>query len=167
MRRIVIWSIAALVIFQASSVSATDPCALLSASDASALVGQSAKGVPAGPEKDEDSPGQMSYCTYRSSAAPTKALIVSVVEFRSDAEAKTYLTKNLIQSRMDDEAAKVTEEGGIGERSFYGATNEGAMYVFLKKNKVVGVALGGAPLAKTIGVKEALQRAAQSIASKF
>lgn len=159
--------IAALVVIQVSSVcAAADPCALISASDASALIGQSVKAFPAGPEKDEDSPGQLSYCTYRSPAAPTSALIVSVVEFRSDAEAKKYFTKNLVQSRMDDEAARVTEESGIGERSFYGATSNGAMYAFLVKNKVVGVGLGGSPAATKKVPKDALRRAAQSIASR-
>lgn len=167
MKAIVAWAIAALAAVHVANASAADPCSLLSAGDASALLGQSSvKGYPAGPEKDEDSPGQMSSCTYRSSVAPASALMVSVVEFRSDAEARKYLTKNLIQSRMDDDGAKVTEEGGIAERSFYGATARGAMYVFLKKNKVVGVGLGGSPPAKSAVPKEALLKTAQAVASK-
>jgi len=97
--------------------SAADTCALISRADVSTLLGQPAlAGAATGPAKDEDSSGQLSYCTYR---AGTAALIVSVVEFSSAAEAKKTLTLNLVKGRMNEDAAKVTEEPGIGERSFY------------------------------------------------
>ena len=104
----------------------------------------------------------MSYCTYRATAT---AVIVSVVEFSSAAEAQKQLTKNLVQERMRAEDAKISEEPGVGEKSFYGVSTRGAMFVFLKKNKVVGVGIGGKP-GQALASKEALRSAAQAVASK-
>jgi len=144
---------------------AADTCALVSGADASALLGQPAgSGAATPPARDEDSSGQLSYCMYR---AATSALIVSVVEFATPAEARKSLTLNLVKSRMDEEGTKVSEEPGIGERSFYAASAEGSMYVFLKGNKVVGLAVGGAGAPKAAVVKGALKASAIAVAAKL
>lgn len=67
---------------------------------------------------------------------------------------------------MDAEDAKVSEEIGLGERSFYGASAKGEMYVFLKKNKVVGLGIGGSQPSKPSVSKEPLRSAAQAVATK-
>lgn len=144
---------------------AADPCALMSRAEATALLGQPAlAGTVSGPARDEDSSGQMSYCAYR---AGTSAIIVSVVEFSSPAEARKELTLKLVKDRMDEDGAKVSEEPGIGEKSFYASTAEGSMYVFLKGNKVVGVAIGGQGAPKAAAVKAALKASATAAAAKL
>ncbi|HQR19396.1 MAG TPA: hypothetical protein PLE54_17040 [Burkholderiaceae bacterium] len=161
-------AVAAVLAALLPAASAADPCALLSPAEAGQLLGQAAvKATPSGPEKDEDSGGQLTYCTYRAAAASGLAAVVSVVEFRSEAEARKQLTRNLVQGRMDDETAKVSEEGNIGEKSMVGATDKAAMVVFLKKNKVIGVSLGGSGAAATPASKAALLKAAQAVASKI
>jgi hypothetical protein len=163
MPRLSFASILALLSMLASATFAADACSLLSQNEAAALLGQPvAQVTPAGPKHDEDSGGQMSYCTYRATAT---AVIVSVVEFFSAAEAQKQLTKNLVQERMRAEDAKISEEPGVGEKSFYGVSTRGAMFVFLKKNKVVGVGIGGKP-GQALASKEALRSAAQAVASK-
>ena len=143
---------------------AADPCALVSRTDASATLGKpSAPGTSSGPERDEDSSGQVSYCTYR---AGTSAMIVSVVEFASSAEATKALTLNMVKGRMDEDGTKVSEEPGIGEKTFYAVSTEGSMYVFLKGNKVVGVAIGGPGSPKAAAVKGALKANAIAAAAK-
>ena len=165
MRRLSFASVLALLSTLASTTFAADACSLLSQKDAAALLGQPvAQVTPAGPQRDEDSGGQLIYCTYRAAAS---AVIVSVVEFSSGTEARKQLTKNLVQERMDAEDAKVTEEPGLGERSFYGVSTKGAMYVFLKKSKVVGVAIGGDKPGKAAASKESLRITAQAVASKI
>jgi len=157
--------VAALLPTLASAAFAGDACSLLSRNDAAAILGQPvAQVTPAGPQRDEDSGGQLSYCTYRAAAS---SVVVSVVEFASGAEARKQLTKNLVKERMDEDDAKVSEEAGLGEKSFYGVSAKGAMYVFLKKNKVVGVGAGGAKLNKAAASKESLRGAASSVASKI
>jgi len=155
---------AALVVLPGTALAA-DTCALVSRADASALLGQPAgAGAAVGPDRDEDSSGQLSYCTYR---AATSTLIVSLVEFATPAEAKKALTLNLVKGRMDDDGTKVSEEPGIGERSFYAASAEGSMYVFLKGNKVVGLAVGGPGAPKAAAVKVALKASSLAAAAKL
>ena len=157
-------AVAIMLTTQVSTAIAAGACSLLSRADATALLAQPVVQVtPAGPERDEDSGGQLTYCTYRAAAS---AVIVSVVEFSSGTEARKQLTKNLVQERMDAGDAKVSEEPGLGEKSFYGASANGAMYVFLKKNKVVGVAIGG-KAGKAAASKASLRKAARAVASKL
>ncbi len=165
MRVLVLVAVQGLLGLAGTAASAADPCALLSKGDAAALLGQPVAAVsPAGPERDEDSGGQMTYCTYRGASL---AVVVSVVEFTGEAEARKQLSANLVRGRMDAEDAKVTEEPGLGERAFFGASANGAMYTFLKKNKVIGVALGGAKAPAAAASKARLKSAALSIAAKL
>ena len=78
-----------------------------------------------------------------------------------------HQTLNMVKSRMDEPGTKVSEEPGIGERSFYAASDEGSMYVFLKGNKVVGVAVGGPGAPKAAAVKDALKKSALAAAAKL
>jgi hypothetical protein len=120
---------------------APDVCDLLDLPTASALLGQPAtRGQPSRPVPDEDSGGMVSYCTYLSGKS---ALIVSLVTFKSPAAARTATTKNLVEARMDDEDATITEEAGLGDRAFWAYTKEGSTWVVLKGENVVGIGLGG------------------------
>jgi hypothetical protein len=90
-----------------------------------------------------------------------------VVEFSSAGEARKQLTRNLLQQRMDAEDAKISEEQGVGEKSFHGVSARGAMMAFLKKGKVVGVGVGGFWAGKATASRELLRSAAQAVASKI
>ena len=148
-----------------STAMAVDPCDLVSSADASTLLRQSVgPGKAAGPARDEDSSGQISYCTYRAGNA---GLILSVVEYSSSAEAKKALTLNLVKRRMDEDDAKVSEESGIGERTFYAVSGEGSMYVILKGNRVAGLAVGGPGSPKPAAVKEALKTRIMAVAARL
>lgn len=117
------------------------PCDLLAKATVTALLGQPApSGRPQGPEKDEDTGGMMSYCTYQIGQS---ALIISEVTFANPAAARKATTQELVKSRLDDDAAVVKEEAGVGDRAFWATTDRGAQYVVLKGAKVVAVALGG------------------------
>ncbi|MEO8224742.1 MAG: hypothetical protein ABI661_08030 [Gammaproteobacteria bacterium] len=152
-------------LFLSANALAADTCALLSRPDAAAVLGQPVTTViPAGPERDDDSGGQLSYCTYAASKA---AIVLSVVEFATAAEARKQLSANLVKERMDEEDAKVTEEPGIGEKSFWGVSEHGASFTFLKGSRVVSLGLGGAAGAQAAGRKDALRRAALSVAGKL
>lgn len=147
----------------ASTASAADVCSLLTRAEAGEVLGQAVEQVvPAAPQRDEDSGGQLAFCTYRTSKA---AVVVSVVEFRSASEARQQLSQNLVQGRMDGDEAKVSEEPGLGERAFYGASAKGATFVFLQKNRVVGIGVGGPSGSGT--AKETLRKAAAAIASRL
>lgn len=142
---------------------AADVCSLLSQNDAAAVLGQPVVQVtPAGPQRDEDSGGMLSTCTYRGASS---AVVVSVVEFTSDVEARKQVTSNLVQERLEAEADQVSKERGPGEKAYYGFSAKGSMFVFLKKNKVVGVGIAGAQQNRSV-TKEALRSIAQLVAYK-
>ncbi len=142
---------------------AADACSLLAQSEAAAVTGQPIVEVtPGGPRRDEDSGGQLSYCTYRAAAS---AVVVSVVEFASGDDARKQLGKSVAQE-ADAQAARMREEPGLGEKSFYGASAKGASFLFVQGNKVIGVGVGGAAASDGASLKESLKAAAKVVASK-
>jgi hypothetical protein len=147
------------------AVVAADTCSLLTNASAGAVLGQPVvESSAAAPSKDEDSDGELSYCTYRASAA---GVVVSVITFTSKGKAQEQLTDNLVRQRLDTDDVKISEESGIGEKVFYGASAAGASYVFLVGNKVVGIGVGGDGLPGPEIVKEALRKAAKEVESKL
>lgn len=149
------------VLLAASPAYAIDVCGLASRAEAGAALGQPiTAAVPTGPQRDDDSTGQLSYCTYR---AAKSGLVVSVVEFSSAAEARKQATAHLVEAHSDE--AKVVEEKGVGERTFWALSAQGASYTFLKGARVVAVAAGGA--GQPAQRKDALRNLASAIAKKL
>lgn len=141
----------------ASAAGKVGPCELMDRATVIGLLGQATSaGTPAGPERDEDSGGTVSYCTFRAGAA---ALILSQVTFTSAAEAGKATTKELVASRMDGDGAKITDEPGLGDRAYWAYTAEGAEFVVLKGSVVLGVALGGQLANPPVSYRKALRAA--------
>jgi hypothetical protein len=167
MSRISFYSVVVAIGILSIRAFAGDSCSLISPTDAASLLGQPITAVtPFGPQPDEDSGGLFSFCRYLSSNA---AVVVSVVEFASAAEARKQLNANLVKEHMESEDAKVTEEPGIGEQSFWDISADGASYTFVKGSRIVGIGLGGEGIAadKALSRKDALRRAALAVASKL
>ena len=117
------------------------PCDLVDKAKVTALLGKPAPaGQPVGPEKDDDTDGMMSYCTY---PAVTAMVVVSRLVFASAAAAKKATTSQLVKSRISEEGAKVTAESGVGDAAYWAVGETGAMYVVLKGPKVSAVLIGG------------------------
>ena len=136
-----------------------DICSLVSKGEATSLLGQPVSDMtPGKPEKDEDTGGMLTYCSYR---AGTLALIVSVVEFSSPAEARKNTTREMAASRLEGDA-KVTDESGLGDRAYWAvSTKAGARgYIVQKGTRVLGIMLGGEGLGAPERHKEALRKAA-------
>lgn len=163
MHKLYALSVSALIAALAPAAFAADVCSLLSQNDAAAVLGQPVVQVtPAGPQRDEGSGGLLSYCTYRGASSE---VVVSVVEFTSEIEARKQVTSNSVQELMDADATQVSRERGPGEKSYYGYSGKGSMFLFLKKNKVVGVGTAGAQQSRSV-TKEALRSIAQLVAYK-
>ncbi|MEP6591004.1 MAG: hypothetical protein ABJC19_07460 [Gemmatimonadota bacterium] len=149
----------------ASSTGTAGPCELVDRATVNALLGaKSSTGMPAGPERDEDSSGMVSYCIFRAGSA---ALILSQVTFSSAAEAGKATTKELVTSRMDGDGAKITDEPGLGDRAYWAYTTEGAEIVVLKGSVVLGVALGGQLANPPVSYRKALRAAAAAALLKL
>lgn len=139
------------------------PCDLVDKAKITALLGQPAPaGVPAGPEKDEDTGAMMTHCTYQ---LGNQMVIVSNAAFESAAAARKATTQELVKERMDVEA-KVTQESGIGDAGFWAVSERGAMYVVLKGARVVAVALGGQLPKATATYHDALKEVTVTASSR-
>ncbi len=149
----------------ASSAQKTNPCNLMDRATVVALLGPaSTSGASSGPEKDEDTSGTVSYCTFRAGGA---AVIISQVTFSSAAEAAKATTKQLVLSRMDGEGSKIIEESGLGDKAFWAYTTEGAEYVVLKGSIVLGVGLGGELKNSPMSYRQALRAATAAAVRKL
>jgi hypothetical protein len=120
---------------------AAGPCDLLAKATITGILGQpAAAGRPMGPEKDEDTDGMISFCTFQGGQS---AIIVSEVTFASPAAAMKATTQEYVKNKMDDDGAAVKQESGAGDRAYWATTKEGAEYVVVKGAKVISVAFGG------------------------
>lgn len=155
---------AAFITLAATPAQAADACALLAQSEAAAVTGQPIVEVmPGGPRRDEDSGGQLSYCTWRAAEA---AVVVSVVEFASHDDALKQLRKSVAPDRAGAPATPTKEEPGLGEQAYYGASARGATSLFLQGNKLIGVDVGGSGPGVGAALKESLRAAAKAMAAK-
>jgi hypothetical protein len=147
---------------------AKDVCSLATTAEVAKVIGAKPEQVSPMlvPPRQDKTGGYVSFCAYSTPAPDAPSLVVSILEFRSSAAARQTLTEALIRERMPEESTQVSEEGNLGERSLYGVSNNGATYVFVKKNKVIGVAQGGAAGKASAG-KTALLQLAQAVASRI
>ena len=135
-----------------------DICSLVSKGEATALLGQPVTQMtPGKPEKDDDTGGMLTHCSYR---AGTLALVVSVVEFSSPAEARRNTTKEMAAGRLEGDA-KVIDESSLGDRAYWAVSTKAAAagYTVLKGTRVLGIMLGGQGLGAPEKHKEALRKA--------
>jgi hypothetical protein len=143
---------------------ATGPCDLLDPATVTALLGTPAKGMSAGPEPDEDTDGQLSYCSYREGRL---GLIVSQVEFKTAAAARKATTEQLVRGRLDDEVIELKEQPGVGDKAYWAYTERGGSYTVLTGANVVSVALGGGLPKPPKTYQDALRAAATAAVSKM
>ena len=153
------------LVLLASNPSLAGPCDLLDRAAAGTLAGAPVSpGMPEPPEPDDETNGILSYCMYR---APKASVIVSLVAFPNAGDAKKATTKELVAGRLEGEQKELKEETGLGEKSFWAYTEEGAQYVVLKGANVIAVSMGGGLPKPPASYHDALRAAAASAAGKL
>ena len=126
----------------AAAAAASDPCGLVGRNDVAAVLGGPVlAATPAGPMRDAATGGRLTMCTYDSAAA---SIVVSVTAFESAALAAKAATREYALGRLEGSGASVSEEGGIGDRAFFGTSSAGARWVALRGTSVVEVAIRSA-----------------------
>jgi hypothetical protein len=139
----------------AAPAGASDPCGLVGRNDvASVLGGPVLAATPAGPMRDTATGGRLTMCTYDSAAS---SAVVSVTAFASAALAAKAATKEYALGRLEGSGASVSEEGGIGDRAFFGTSSAGARWVVLRGINVVEVAIQGAGFKNPASLKGRLR----------
>ena len=116
-----------------------DPCTLIAKADIQTFIGEPvATTAKADPEKDDDTGGTITTCTFM---GKTKAVFVTVVEFKSAAEATKKITAQFITDK--NEGSTVESEPGLGDRAWFGRSPNAAMIVTQKGARAVAVGIGG------------------------
>jgi len=141
----------------AALAAAPGPCELVDSAVVAQLLGHPITATsPVAGQRDDETGGTLSYCTYEGGLA---GLVVSVVRFGDPTKARRATTRRLAARRLDEERATVEEESGLGDRAFWAYTREGAEWVVLKGSVLVGVALGGRLGRPPRSLKSALREA--------
>jgi hypothetical protein len=92
---------------------------------------------------------------------------VVVLQCPSPDAASTSLTHELVTTQLEDESATVEEEGGIGDRAYWGATDHSAAYVLLRRSRLVAMALGGEGFQGAPHHRTALRKVAEAAAGRM
>jgi hypothetical protein len=105
----------------------TDACALVKAADAAALLG----GTPV----SKSTPGGGA-CTWTGAVAGHKLLILTYKNTGVPGEA-AYMGAH--QSAQAEENAKVSDEAGLGDKAFSTTASFGAVFVVLKRGRLLQI----------------------------
>ena len=93
-----------------------DRCTLIAKANIQAFIGEPvANPSKADPDKDDDTGGTITTGTFMGT---TKAVFVTVVEFKSAAEATKKITAQFITGKND--GSTVESEPGLGDRAWFG-----------------------------------------------
>jgi hypothetical protein len=138
-----------------------DPCGLVGRNDVAAVLGGPVlAATPAGPMRDAATGGRLTMCTYDAAAS---SVVVSVTAFVTAELAGKAATTAYVAGRLEGSGASVSEEGGLGDRAFFGSSSAGARWVVLRGTNIVEVAIAGSgskPLASAKGRLRGLVSAA-------
>jgi len=141
-----------------------DVCALISATEAQAVLGAPVTSTTPGSEPDSVSGGTLNYCTYMGSGG--LALLVSYVDLGSAEKAALTLQAQLAQMLADDSSTTTRQESGISDQVYWSTNSHAAQFTVQKGSVVFAVLLGG-NLGDPESHKAALQSLAVSVAAKF
>jgi hypothetical protein len=137
------------------SVPSSDPCAIVTPVEVSALLGATATtSASEGPVPNEDLGAQQSVCIYQTAQL---TLAVMVLEFRTPEAARSRLTKDMVSAQLEDETATIESESGLGDLAYWGSTDHMVAYLVLHGTQVLAVILGGDGLGNPLTRRTALR----------
>jgi hypothetical protein len=136
-----------------------DPCAFFTAADAEPIVGTALIDVKPGNDIDEVTGGPLDYCTYKGDDV---ALVVSFVKSNTAKDSQDWQNQLPNMAQATDSDATVTEIPGLGERSFWGVTENSAGWFVAKYPYVFALVVGG-----NIGYSEDYKEDLTALAQKI
>jgi len=148
----------------ASPVAATpiqnlDPCAFFTATDAEPIVGTALIDVKPGNDIDEVTGGPLEYCTFKGDDV---ALVVSFVKSNAVKDSQEWQDQLPNMAQATDSEAVITKTPGLGERSFWGVTENSAGWFVAKYPYVFALVVGG-----NIGYSEDYREDLTALAQKI
>lgn len=132
-----------------------DPCRLVTPAEIVAAVGgKPAAGKAGRPDVDPETKARSWSCDYQLSHL---FVSINVAEFTAAAGAAAEMSEILRLAAEGSEGMKLVEVPGPGERSIWGASNEGAMWIVRKGRYVFNVTVAG-ELNDPASLREPLRR---------
>jgi hypothetical protein len=127
--------------FAVTPVQALDVCSLVPRSDVAAAFGEAISSAKLdGPDVDQVSGSRTWTCTY---GLANGILAVSVAEFASASAARNFITLENLKKELKDVEIQVTEEKGIGDRTFLLTDENGLILTVLTGARYYAVTAGG------------------------
>jgi hypothetical protein len=147
----------------AASGKAADVCALITQSEAEAVLGQ--KVISTTPGVDANSiPGEtLNFCTYLGSGL---AVVVSQVDMGSAQAAGQEMQTQLAKMQADATSTTNSQAGGPGDQIYWSTSSHAASFTVLKGRSVFSVLLGG-NIGDPAAYKAGLLKLAESVAAKL
>jgi hypothetical protein len=122
---------------------APEPCRLLTPSEVRASLGAAPTEVsPDGPAKDPDLNAMSWSCTQE---VGSDLLELTVVEFDSASAAAGGMVTMMQITRGTLDAMQLSPAAGLGDRSAWGASDSGGMWVAIKGRHLLSISFGRAP----------------------
>jgi hypothetical protein len=145
-------------------IQALDVCSLVPRSDLAAAIGEAVSSAKLdGPDVDQASDSRTWTCSY---GLANGILAVSVAEFASASAARNFITLENLKKELKDVEIQVTEEKGIGDRTFLLTDEEGLSVTVLKGARYYAVTAGGHKL-RPDRLKAALRKVAAMFLPKL
>jgi hypothetical protein len=136
-------------------------CDLVTMGEAASVLGGTPSAPFSMPESyDEESGARMSGCVFE---LGDMGIAVSIAEFDSRAAVERAMA--ILAAEDDDEAIRLSPEGGVGERSLWGSSVDGAIWVALQGRRILTVTLFG-EIRDPASYKERMKSLAASVLSR-
>ena len=129
------------VMFALPALAAVEPCRLITPEEITSTLGNPPSARKAlEPATDANLGARLWTCEQQVGKA---FLSINVIEFGSGAAATQVMTKMIQEARDVPGTIKLASIAGLGDRAASGASAEGAIWVVLKGNNILNVALVG------------------------
>jgi hypothetical protein len=147
----------------ADSGKVVDICALITQSEAEAVLGQAVIATTPGTDTDSATGATLNFCTYRGTGL---AVLVSREDFGSAEASKQAMKQDLAKMLSDNTTSTIPQDGGPGDQTYWATSAHAAEFTMQKGSSIFSVLLGG-NIGDPAAHKPALLDLAKSVAGRL
>jgi hypothetical protein len=115
-------------------------CALITRSEAEAVLDQPVTAITPGMDTDSATGVSLNFCTYLGSGL---AVVVSREDLGSPEAAKRAIKQDLAKMLSDSASTTIPQDGGPGDQAYWSTSVHAAQFTVLKGSSVFSILLGG------------------------
>jgi hypothetical protein len=147
----------------ADATKVLDICALITQSEAEAVLGQAVLATTPGTDTDSATGATLNFCTYRGTGL---AVLVSREDFGSAEAAKQAMKQAVAKMLSDNTTSTIPQDGGPGDQTYWATSPHAAEFTMQKGSSIFSVLLGG-NIGDPAAHKPALLDLAKSVAGRL